>query len=69
MSEEEFVEYEDVVQDAVEGILARLWWIHNTRPPWSRASTRSNKFSNTGLLTTWLSTKSANNFDKYFIGP
>ena len=29
VSEEEFVEYEDVVQDAVEGILARLWWIHN----------------------------------------
>ena len=29
VSEEEFVEYEDVVQDVVEGILARLWWIHN----------------------------------------
>ena len=31
VSEEEFVEYEDVVQDAVEGILARLWWIHNLK--------------------------------------
>ena len=55
MSEEEFVEYEDVVHDVLEGILAQLRWIHNLekglddKTPCSRVSTRFTKYSNTGL--------------------